>query len=141
MLEFRKINDWLSVSPQICAGDVIEIQRAGFVAIVNNRPDGEEVNQPWNDDIEEEAKRLGIPYHYIPVINAPFASKMIEKTRLLLEIYQEQGPVLFFCRSGTRATHLWAYSQTKKTPVVELVTMAADAGYDLSKIAGALLKN
>lgn len=140
MLEFRKINDRLSVSPQICAADVIDIQRAGYVAIINNRPDGEEANQPWNEDIEEEAVRLGIPYHYVPVINAPFAPQMIEKTRMLLEKYQEQGPILFFCRSGTRATHLWAYSQTSKTPAVELVTMAAGAGYDLSKIAGDLRK-
>ena len=135
-MEIRKISDALSVASQICAADVATIKAAGFVAIVNNRPDGEVADQPWNDDIEEEAERLGIPYHYVPVINAPFAPIMIEKTRVIMEQYS--GPILFFCRTGTRATWLWAFSQAGKVPEAELISLAAEAGYDLSKLAGHL---
>lgn len=36
---FRKIDDHVSVAPQITAAEVVEIAHAGFTEIVNNRPD------------------------------------------------------------------------------------------------------
>ncbi|MCF6303340.1 MAG: TIGR01244 family sulfur transferase [Devosiaceae bacterium] len=136
-MDIRKISNRLSASPQICADDVIAIKEAGFVAIINNRPDGEEINQPLHDDIEEAAKRHGIPYHYLPVISAPYAPKVIAKMGDVLAQYE--GPVLMFCRTGTRSTRLWAFSQKGLVPGEELISMAGDAGYDLSKLLGDLV--
>ena len=48
------------------------------------------------------------------------------------------GPVLAYCRSGTRSATLWALSQSGKRSAEEILGMAADAGYDLGGIAGAL---
>jgi uncharacterized protein (TIGR01244 family) len=51
-----------------------------------------------------------------------------------------QGPVLAFCRSGTRSTFLWALARSHKGDSPdELMRKAASAGYDLSPI-GAFLQ-
>ncbi len=46
-----------------------------------------------------------------------------------------EGPVLAFCRSGTRSTNLWALAMAKQgADPDELAAKAANAGYDLSGI-------
>ena len=42
MTDIRPLNDRVAVAPQITPDDVAAIAAAGYVAIVNNRPDGEE---------------------------------------------------------------------------------------------------
>ncbi|MGJ3628692.1 beta-lactamase hydrolase domain-containing protein [Sphingomonas sp. MMS24-JH45] len=42
MLDIRRIDDRFAVAPQIAVEDVAAIKAAGFVAIISNRPDGEE---------------------------------------------------------------------------------------------------
>jgi uncharacterized protein (TIGR01244 family) len=46
-----------------------------------------------------------------------------------------RGPVLAFCRSGTRSTYLWALARHRLGDDGEqLIAKAANAGYDLSAI-------
>ena len=50
-----------------------------------------------------------------------------------------EGPVLAFCRSGTRSTFLWALARTRQgEEAEELMRNAAAAGYDLRPIAAYL---
>ncbi len=42
------------------------------------------------------------------------------------------GPVLAFCRSGTRSITAWTLGQAGARTREELLKLAADAGYDLS---------
>jgi uncharacterized protein (TIGR01244 family) len=46
--------------------------------------------------------------------------------------------VFAFCRSGTRSTTLWALSQAGTMDADEIIAEAADAGYDMSHLAGHL---
>jgi uncharacterized protein (TIGR01244 family) len=47
----------------------------------------------------------------------------------------ETGPVLAFCKSGTRSTYLWALARASRGgEPAGLVRQAAEAGYDLSPI-------
>ena len=61
---------------------------------------------------------------------------MVEKTREVLE--GSTGPVFAYCRSGTRSTTLWALSQAGEAPADEIISAAANAGYDMSHLAGHL---
>ena len=61
---------------------------------------------------------------------------MVEKTREVLE--GSNGPVFAYCRSGTRSTTLWALSQAGEAPADEIISAAANAGYDMSHLAGHL---
>lgn len=135
-MEIKQINDSVSVSPQIRPEDVPAIKAAGFTAIVNNRPDGEVPDQPAGAEIEKAAKAAGLAYHFIPLGREGVRPDMIESTRAVLE--GAEGPVLCYCRSGTRSTTLWALSQAGKMPADEIVEAARHAGYDISHLAGNL---
>jgi len=135
-LDVKRINDHVSVSPQIRPEDVKAIKDLGFVAIINNRPDGESPDQPENAAIEQAAHDAGLAYHFIPLGRDGVSSGMIEQTREVLE--GSTGPVFCFCRSGTRSTTLWALSQAGKAPASEIISAAAHAGYDMSHLLGHL---
>lgn len=94
-----------AVSPQLRPGDLPEIAAAGYWAIVNNRPDGEAPDQPSSDEIEAAARQLGLDYAYIPVV--PGASTDEAAGQLDRFLTGAHGPVLAFCRSGSRSAQLW----------------------------------
>lgn len=135
-MDVKRIDDKFSVSPQISPEDVTAIKAQGFVAIINNRPDGESPDQPSGATIERAAHEAGLSYHYIPLGREGVSQDMIEQTKQVLE--GSTGPVFAYCRSGTRSTTLWALSQAGKAPANEIISAAAHAGYDMSHLAGHL---
>lgn len=133
MASIRRINDQISVAPQIDPADVVEAARAGFTTIVNNRPDEEEAGQPEGDAIRTVAETLGLAYHAIPITHAGFSGPQVEAMRAALA--DSKGPVLAFCRSGTRSTNLWALAEASRGEnPAELVEAAAGAGYNIDGI-------
>jgi len=66
-MEIKKITEKVSVSPQISLGDMADIKKAGFRAIICNRPDGEGADQPSYAEIEKAAKKAGLEIAYVPV--------------------------------------------------------------------------
>lgn len=135
-MDVKRINDQVSVSPQISPDDIPAIKAAGFRTIINNRPDGEAPDQPDSATMEAAAKAAGLGYHYIPLGREGVSPEMVEETRAALE--GSDGPVLAYCRSGTRSTTLWALSQAGSEPAEEIVSAAAHAGYDMSHLLGYL---
>ncbi|AOH82963.1 hypothetical protein AWL63_02185 [Sphingomonas panacis] len=127
----RKIDDSVSVSPQIAPKDVADIAAAGFVAIVNNRPDGEDAGQPDGAAVRAAAEAAGLAYTEIPVTQAGFSHPQIDAMVQALD--SAGGPVLAYCRSGTRSCNLWALAQAKqgRDPDV-LIAKGREAGYDLN---------
>jgi uncharacterized protein (TIGR01244 family) len=136
ILEVKRINDQMSVSPQIEPEDIAAIKAAGFTAIINNRPDGEAPDQPRGETIRQAAEAAGLAYHNIPLGREGVSPEMVEQTKAALE--GSAGPVLAYCRSGTRSTTLWALSQAGKMPASEIISAAAQAGYNVSHLAGHL---
>lgn len=135
MTEFRRVTDSLSVSPQIGVEDVETACAQGFVRIVNNRPDGESPDQVSSGKIEAAARAAGLDYVHIPVMGGPTqaqANAMHEATSTA------GGPVLAYCRSGTRSITTWAYGEVLagSTPPEELAQLGAQAGYDLRPVLG-----
>jgi len=133
MADIRTINDSISVAPQITPDDMPAIKAAGFVGIVNNRPDEEEAGQPSGEAISAAAEAAGLSYTAIPITHAGFSHPQIDAMTGALT--HAEGPVLAYCRSGTRSCNLWALAAAKAGRNPELlVTQAYDAGYDLSGI-------
>ncbi|AHE56735.1 TIGR01244 family sulfur transferase [Sphingomonas sanxanigenens] len=130
---FRTLDDGLLVSPQITTADVAEAARLGVKLIINNRPEGEEPGQPSGDEIAAAAAGHGIAYVAIPVTHAGFSMPQLDAT--IDAIAAAQGPILAYCRSGTRSTLLWALARAKQGDAPDdLAGKAAEAGYDLSPI-------
>jgi uncharacterized protein (TIGR01244 family) len=129
----RQINESISVAPQIAVDQVAEIAAAGFKTIVNNRPDDEDAGQPSGDAIRAAAEAAGLKYVSIPVTHAGFSHPQIDAMTQALT--DSEGPVLAYCRSGTRSCNLWALAAAKagRNPNL-LLAQAEDAGYDLRGI-------
>ena len=135
-MDVKRINDHVSVSPQISPADFPALKALGFTAVINNRPDGESPDQPSSAVMQAAAETAGLAYHYIPLGRDGVSPQMVDAETEALE--GSAGPVLAFCRSGTRSTTLWALSQAGKVPAQEIVTAAAHAGYDISHLLGHL---
>lgn len=133
MSDFRRVNDHLSVSPQLSVADVAEAKAKGFTTIVNNRPDGEAPDQPASAEIEAAAKALGLNYIHVPVRGMPPSPELAQETCRAIE--SSQGPVLAFCRTGTRSISCYSIGKhLQGHDRDDLVKTAATAGYDLSNV-------
>jgi uncharacterized protein (TIGR01244 family) len=135
MTDFRKVTDDFSVAPQIELADVARAKAEGFVLLINNRPDGEAPGQPTSDEIQAAARAAGLGYAHIPVRGGPTQEQAEAEHSLLAET---DGPVLAWCRSGTRSIVTWSVGEalagTRSRQ--ELIALAAGAGYDLSGVLG-----
>ena len=136
-MEPRIIDAGMMVSGQIQPGDVPGLAARGVRLIVNNRPDGEEPGQPSGAEIARAAEAAGIAYRHIPVAPGGLTPDRIAAMGEAIE--GAQGPVFAFCRSGTRSTFLWALAGAAAGKNgADILRKAADAGYDLTPIAGHL---
>lgn len=130
---FRKIDDSISVAAQISIDDVAEAAKQGFTTIINNRPDEEEPGQPSGASIREAAREHGLAYVAIPITHGGFSMNQVEAMQKALD--EAGGPVLAFCRSGTRSTFVWALAKgSAGADADELARKAGNAGYDISPI-------
>ena len=131
MSDFRTLSADYCVAPQISIEDIAEAKAAGFAMVINNRPDGEEPSAPQGDEIAHAAAAEGLAYAAIPIGHAGFSHPQLDALDKLLR--DATGPILAYCRSGTRSTHLWALTRARAGDDVDaIVEAAANAGYDLS---------
>lgn len=133
MSDFRKLTDNITVSQQLMPNDVAAAADAGVALIINNRPDGEDPDAPQGDDIAAAAAAIGLNYVAIPIGHSGFSEPQVDAMIAALE--QAEGPILAYCRSGTRSTFLWALATAKQGGDADVITRtAAQAGYDVSPI-------
>lgn len=131
---FRTLDEGLLVAPQISVDAVAEAAAQGVTLIINNRPDDEEAGQVNGDAIRQAAEAAGIAYVAIPVSHAGFSHPQIAAMRAALD--GAAGPVLAYCRSGTRSTFLWALARAQAGDSLDSIAgKAAGAGYDVASIA------
>ena len=122
----------IAVSGQVRPEEMNALKAAGVAMIVNNRPDREEPGQPTAAEVEAAAKAAGLGYRHIPVAGGFSASQVDEMAEAL---GAAQGPVLAFCKSGTRSIFLWALARAQQGESAdELMRKSTAAGYDLTPI-------
>ena len=137
MSQFRKLSDNFYASPQITPAEVSEAAAMGIRLVVNNRPDGEAPDQPPGSDIEAAARAAGLDYLAIPIGGSGFSEPQVEALQEALA--RTDGPVLGFCRSGTRSTLLWSLAQARGGESPDAIAeAAASAGYDVSPVRPAM---
>lgn len=132
-MDIRKIDDTISVAPQITYTDVAEAARLGFRTLVANRPDKEEFGQPAMADIEAAALENGMTWVYMPVESGNISDEDVDRFGAMIQ--DSEKPVLAFCRSGTRCTVLWALNAARTSPAQDIFDKARSAGYDISGLA------
>jgi sulfide:quinone oxidoreductase len=107
-MNISKISDDYAVAPQILPDEVSAIAKQGFVAIICNRPDGEEPGQPALADIIAACSEAGLSFHHVPVSGMSIPDDAIAEHRRVID--QSDGPVLAYCRSGQRSLLIWQAS-------------------------------
>ena len=134
MSDFRSLSENFAASPQISEADVDDARRRGFAMIVNNRPEQESQDQTPGSDIEAAARAAGLAYVAIPISHSGFSEAQVDA--LVNALKRAEGPVLAYCRSGTRSTLLWALAQARlgKDPAT-VASQARAAGYDVTPIS------
>ncbi len=132
-MDIKTLTPGLSVAAQIAVADMQDIKDQGFKAIICNRPDGEGADQPTVTEIEKAAKKHGLTVHYMPVTPGKISDQDVDEFRDALT--ELPGPVLGFCRTGTRTTTLWALSQAKTANLATILATAKAAGYDMGGVS------
>lgn len=128
-MDIRKIDDTISVAPQLNLTHVAEAAALGFKTLIANRPDGEEPGQPAMADLEAAAREHGMDWVYLPVESGNIQDADVDAFAPVFE--NAQKPVLAFCRSGTRCSVLWALSSARHMPLEPIIQRTGQAGYDL----------
>lgn len=109
-LQITRHNPNFATAPQISPTDMASIAAEGFTTVINNRPDGEGgAEQPTSTTMAAAAATAGLSYHYLPVISGQITPEQTQQFAALIQA--ATGPVLAFCRSGARSTHIWSMSR------------------------------
>jgi sulfide:quinone oxidoreductase len=131
-MKIAQLTPFLSVSDQLTPQDLGVAAAQGFKSVISNRPDGESEDQPASADLAAAAERLGLAYRHVPVVSGNITDGDIEAFSGTLK--ELKGPVLAFCRTGTRSTTLWALSEAWHLDPDAILKAASAAGYQLDAL-------
>lgn len=131
-MDIRAITPDYAVSPQIEPSDLPAIKAAGYVTVIDNRPDGEIPPHLQTEAMRAAAEDLGLVFVANPVIGGMLT--MDNVTAQGAAIAASSGPILAYCASGNRSSIVWALSQAGKRPVEDLVGLPARFGYQLDHL-------
>ncbi|MBF7729607.1 bifunctional protein tyrosine phosphatase family protein/NAD(P)/FAD-dependent oxidoreductase [Pseudomonas sp. N040] len=136
MDSLKRLTPFIAVAAQLQPADMGTLAAAGYRSVINNRPDGEGEGQPGSAQMQAAAQASGLDYYYLPVISGQITDGDVSAFAELLG--RVRGPVLAFCRSGTRSSSLWALSEAHHLDPQVLLDTARAAGYDLAGLAARL---
>ena len=131
MTATKPLADEISVCSFVSPAELPQLA-SHFRTIVNARPDSEEPGQPSSAEVQAAARRLGLEYVHIPVVPGQITDEQIAAFAKALS--EKPGPVLAYCKTGTRAASLWALSRAGQHGAEQVLAAAAKAGFDLQAL-------
>lgn len=131
-MSFRPITPTFAAAPAPDAALFAAAAAAGFALVINNRPDGEDPTQLSSAQAQALCAQHGLAYLHIPVSGMP---GLVQGRQMRAALDAATGPVLAFCRSGTRSTAAFALAQALAGADIEATLASARAaGYELSAL-------
>ena len=111
-LTVQRLDADVSVAPQLGPEAMAEAKAAGYMSVINNRPDFEGgPDQPTSAAMEAAARAAGLEYFWLPVASNFQSDAEIARFSELIETMAK--PILAFCRSGTRSGRLWQAAKSR----------------------------
>lgn len=132
----KQHNKHFSTCEQINPSDIQTAVDQGYTLFINNRPDNEAEGQPSSQEMAAAVKQAGAKYIHIPI------QRTLPQTdidAMKQSIQSAQGPVLAFCRTGTRSTNLWIMTLNQEDQS-QAMEHAKALGYDLGLATTALTR-
>ena len=139
-MTIHRLTEKLYISPQISPADAAEAAKLGIRSVICNRPDGEEPGQPTAQQTADWLADAGIQsFHHQPVL-APQAGAD-DARQFAAQLEAADGAVLAYCRTGTRASLLWAIGQVQagRNAAEVIAEVQQKTGLDLSPFAAKLV--
>lgn len=135
-MDIRPLTPHYAVSAQISVDDLAEIAKAGIKTVICNRPDAEIPAELHHAEIRVAALAAGLEFVVLELTMQTLTPANIARQHALIE--NSDGPVLAYCRTGTRCSVVWALTQVGAMATVDILAAASTAGYDLSGLAPTL---
>lgn len=127
------IDEVFSVSGPVTTDDVIRLKQQGVTTLICTRYDNEEAEQLGSSDMAEIAKAHDLAYFHVPVKSGQYSQQDI--TSFWQAFCTAQGKVHGYCRTGTRASHLWALGQSiQGKNLSHLLTLLTEKGFNVEAI-------
>ena len=103
--------------------------------VINDRPDGEDAEQPGSAAEADAAQDAGIAYRHIPVTAATLSEADIRSFQSA--VTGAGGPVLAHCKTGTRSLTLWVLGEVLdgRMTAADIIPFGKRFGFDLTSAA------
>ena len=132
-MQITQLDAQTYVGPQISNANLNDLKRLNVKTVVVARPEGETADQTAISEVRDAADALGITVHQIPVVPGNIADADVRAFRAIAS--EATHPVFACCRSGMRATSLWALSAAEQGQSPdEILRIAKTAGFDLNPL-------
>ena len=132
-MSMKNLSDQFYVGPQIEIDEIEDLQLSGIKSVICLRPDGEGVGQPAFEALKSQARSLEIAAHYLPIVPGQISDAQIAEFADM--VTKSPSPIFAYCRSGMRATTLWALHQAQfGQSVDDILAAAKSAGHDLTAL-------
>jgi len=127
-LDLRRLTPSYGVAPQITPADLPAIKAAGYVMVIDNRPDTEIGADLAAEAMAQAAAALGLQFVANPVTPGSFTPDLVARQRAAMAA--AGGPVFAYCASGNRSTIVWELVHAGQIATDEMIAIAAQNGYD-----------
>ncbi len=134
-MNLKPLSANLKVSGQLLPEDIEALKEQGFASVICSRADNEQPEQPGHHALQAACQQAGMQFAYLPVVPGVITDDQVKTFAELIDALPR--PVAAYCRTGTRAAMLWALSEVvhNGAAFADVLSVASDAGYDLSSIA------
>ncbi len=128
-MDIRALTPTYAVSPQVAPEDFAAIRAAGYVTVIDNRPDGEIPPELHAAAMRAAAEAAGLAFVVNPVVGGAITEENV--TSQAAAIATSPGPVFAYCASGNRCSVVWALAHAGRMSADELIAIPARFGYSL----------
>ncbi|MGO3058102.1 MAG: TIGR01244 family sulfur transferase [Halomonas sp.] len=137
-LQTKLLEQGVEITSALTIDELDEVKALGFNAVICNRVPGESDDFPEEASYRHKANQLGLAWVHIPVKPGEYSQEDIQA--FADSLAHLPRPILAFCRTGKRATHLWAYARrlSDQCELTTLFAAAKEAGVDLEEHRQAL---
>lgn len=131
-MDIRPLTPRHAVSPQISPEHLPAIAAAGYTTVICNRPDSEVPVDQQAAAIRAAAEAAGLRFEVLELTMQTMTPQNVAQQRALID--GSDGPVLSYCRSGTRCSVVWALGQAGDMGPDEILAATTAAGYQLDQL-------
>ncbi|AVI61538.1 TIGR01244 family sulfur transferase [Halomonas sp. GFAJ-1] len=132
-MQTQPLEKGVEITSSLTVEALEDVKAKGFKTVICNCKAGESDEFPDEAAYRQKAEAIGLHWVHIPVAPGDYRPADVEAFAQAMQ--QLPRPILAFCRSGKRATHLWAYAKrhTEQCDLAVLFSAAKAAGFDLEE--------